>query len=217
MKKIRVSLILVLVLSMLFSNTAFAASSKASAKASGDSGITVLKEYSYTDIIGGLHILAVCRNDTGVDCEVSWNVITYDSSGNPLETYSPFGEYVNPNQEFVLQSGFYDSDDATAYDYKISVDTDLSLSKPMHDAVEVTHQKAKNGKVIITGTNKSSDDLMSCCAIVLFFKSGKLIDHDEVYLTNNDYQMNAGETIMEDTDNSKDYDDYAVYWTAYKW
>ncbi|SFQ18003.1 hypothetical protein SAMN04487928_1223 [Butyrivibrio proteoclasticus] len=215
MKKIRVSLVIVLILSILFSNTSFAASSKSSSNSSG--GITVLKEYSYTDMFGGLHILAICRNDTGVDCEASWDVITYDSSGNPLETYTPFGEYVNPNQEFVLTSGFYDSDEATAYDYEITVDTGRSLSTPMHDAVQITHQKAKNGKIIVTGTNTSSYDLMSCSAMVLFFLNGKLVDYDEVYLTNNNYQMNAGETIMKDTTNSKDYDDYAVYWTAYRW
>lgn len=87
----------------------------------------------------------------------------------------------------------------------------------MHDAVKLSHERAKNDKVIVTATNTSNGKIVSCEASILFFKDGKLVDFDQVYLTNNNYVMDPGEKIIEASSNYEPYDNYEVYWTAYKW
>ncbi len=218
MKKIHLAISVLLISMFLFNTISYAQDSTNSTNTSDEKGITVVKEYSSKNKWGTVTVIGILRNDTGKNCKVHWNALTYDSSGNPLETGESDNAFVSPGQEFALVSEFYDSDDATSYDYNIYVDTDLWLSEPMYDYIEITHSQAKNGKVIVTAKNNSKDNILSCKAIVIFLsEKGKLVDYEEAYLTNDLLELTSGEKYSQDVTCYDEYSSYEVYYTAYKW
>ena len=87
----------------------------------------------------------------------------------------------------------------------------------MHDSVTLTDKVAKNGKIILTATNNSNEELFTIHAHILYFDADKrLIKHEDVYLVNSDYKVNPGETITRDNMFSQDASSYAVFYEAYK-
>jgi len=45
----------------------------------------------------------------------------------------------------------------------------------------------------------------------LFFKNGKVVDHDSAYFTDNDSEIKPGKSIMKELSTREDYDSYELY------
>ena len=214
--KIMRSIIAAMLILMLSGNTALAASDVATAQtATGD--IEVLETYEYSSEWGYKYLIAVCENKTDKDLEVSWDTISYDSAGNILETGSSYSAYVAGEQAFTLYALFLDSEDATDYQYKIKSE-EAKYIVPAFDDVTIDHNISSNGKLIISATNTSNNEISTIQAATLFFDDNdNLIGFEDSYIVNSNYNLDAGETVVKDLDVPDGAAYYWIYYTAYRY
>lgn len=214
--KMMKSLIAAMLILMFTGNTAFAAADVAEPQTS-TGNIQVLETYEFASEWGYKYLIAVCENVTDMDLEVSWDTISYDSAGDILETGSSYSAYVVAGQEFVLYALFLDSEDADEYDYKIKSE-EARYILPAAGDLTMNHKISSNGKLIISATNNSNDDISTIQASTLFFDSeNTLIGFEDSYIVNSNYNVEAGETVVKDLTVPEGADNYVIYYTAYRY
>lgn len=205
MKKFRLAIILVLVLSMVMGTTAFAASSGKSRN-----GITAYEEYSSVDIFGNMFLIVMVRNDNSVNCAVSMNASSTTSDGKKIETVSSETVYLEPGAEYALVAPFTTAASAAApnYDYDLVVDSNLSSfdAIPCTDFIDGKFSDDGKGSVKVYATN-TSPYTVQAQAIVVFYKNDKIVDFQEMYLSNDsDLMLYPGEMTTETTGTTESYD-----------
>ncbi|WP_026659881.1 hypothetical protein [Butyrivibrio sp. AC2005] len=220
--KIMKSLITAFMIFMLAGNTALAATETESEveKAGGEvaqEAIVVANTYEFVSAYGYRYFIALCKNNSEAELDVSWDTVSYDSSGGILETGSSYSAYVSPGQSFVLYALFLNSDDADDYSYKIHYE-DSNYIHPAYSDVEMKASISKNGSLILQATNTSDAEISSIQAATLFFdKNDELVGFEDSYIVNSNYNVEAGETVVEDINVPEGADRFETYITAYRW
>ena len=214
--KILKSLFAAMLILMLTGNTVLAESNVAEPQTSTDD-IQVLETYEFASEWGYKYLIAVCENMTDLDLEVSWDTVSYGAEGDILETGSSYSAYITGNQRFVLYALFLDSADATDYKYKIKYEN-AKYIVPTFDDIAFDHSVSSNGNLILSVTNNGNEDISTVQAATLFFDAdNKLIGFEDSYIVNSNYNVEAGETVVKDLNIPEGADNYAIYYTAYRY
>ena len=217
--KVIKSIVAAFLMVMIIGNTALAAEEDSEAKPSArtDDIIAVDSTYEFVSKYGYRYYIAVCKNTSEKDLDVSWDTVSYDESGSILETGSSYSSYVSPGQNFILYALFLNSEEAVNYSYKIHYE-DSSYMHPAYKDVDFEASVSKNGSLILQATNTSDSDLSTIQAATLFFDAdGTLIGFEDSYIVNSNYNVEAGETVLEDIRIPEGTDNYITYYTAYRW
>ncbi|SDB33043.1 MULTISPECIES: hypothetical protein [unclassified Butyrivibrio] len=218
--KILKSFMAAMIIFLLSANTALAAAATDSDMidaTSPDADIQVMETYEHSSEWGYKYLIAVCQNNTDEDLEVSWDTVSYDANNNILETGSSYSSYVVGRQWFVLYALFLDSDDAETYDYKINIDS-AQYIVPAQKDVTLEAEMSSNGKLIIQATNNSDKDISTIQAATLFFdEDHNIVGFEDSYVVNSNYNVKAGETVVNDLTPPDGADTYEIYYTAYRY
>ncbi len=181
MKRIRLGIVMILVVSMLMgmSITSFAVGGS-------KGGITVLQEYS-ANFQGMMCVLVEVRNDNNVAAAVSMNATSYDANGKKMQTdFTDNTVYLDPGEYYMLVSVFNNSANATNYDYDLQVNTKLKSSDLAPAGSCIDSKGSRDGNTVkVYGTNKSAD-IIEGHTMVVFYNGGTIVDFQEGYLSNND-------------------------------
>ncbi|WP_029320447.1 hypothetical protein [Butyrivibrio sp. AE3004] len=219
MKMLR-SLAASILIIMLFSSTALAASTESVEKAGGkatDVEIKVTKTYEYVSEYGYKYFIAVCENTSDYDLDVSWDTASYDKNGSILETGSSYTAYVSSHQEFALYALFLASKEAADYDYTIHWE-EADYILPACRDVDLSCEESDDGQLVITGTNNGTEDLSTIQAVTLFFnEKNEIVGFEDSFLVNQSYNVLAGETVTQSVDVPEAASRYETYYTAYRW
>ncbi|WP_408071800.1 hypothetical protein [Butyrivibrio sp. JL13D10] len=214
---------------LLFGNTALAAESTTEKTAEADSAveqaggtatsdvIVVENCYEFKSSYGYKYFIAVCSNNSSAKLDVSWDTVSFDEGGSILETGSSYNAYVEPNQNFVLYALFLNSEEAANYSYTIHYE-ESSYIMPACSDVNLEASVSGNGTLTLKATNTSDTEISTIQAATLFFdKEGTLVGFEDSYIVNNNYNVEAGETIEKDVAIPEGTDNYETYYTAYRW
>lgn len=207
MKRIRVSLAIMLVATMLIGvyTTAFASGSVG--------GIVVGKEYSATFDDGYMYLLVEVTNTNSVDTAVSMDAISIDASGNAMETNAEDDVFIlAPGDIYMLVGVFPNSASATNYDYDLFVNSKLGAYgvKAAGNDLDTKGYDAGNGNVEIYVTNTSSE-AVSGEAVVVYYYKGQIVDFGESGLYNTGGALKPGETMTAKFYTKQAYDSFEYY------
>ncbi|SFP93358.1 hypothetical protein SAMN04487928_11268 [Butyrivibrio proteoclasticus] len=207
MKKIRVSLAIMLVATMLIGvyTTAFASGSV--------DGIVVGKEYSATFDDGNMYLLVEVTNTNSVDTAVSMDAISIDASGKVMETNAEDDVFIlAPGEIYMLVGVFPNSASATNYDYDLFVNRKLGEYgvKAAGSSLDAKAYDAGNGNVEVYVTNTSSETVSGSAVVVYYYKN-EIVDFAESYLGNTGDYLKAGEKTTAYFHTNQVYDSFSYY------
>ncbi len=210
MKKTKLAIVMILMLSMLFSTTAFAAGGE------NGHGVAAWKESTYSDDQGNMTLVVFVRNDNGVDCTVSMDAYLYGADGSEIETTTSDTAYLQAGESYALVARFGSTDNADSYDFDLIVNPRISSYdvQSANDCIDVTFSDNSSGTVKVNASNTSSE-IVEAKAIVLFLKDDQVVDYGEVYLSSdNDYLLSPGEETEEVVRTNYAYDSSTMFSTA---
>lgn len=216
MRKFKTVTAMVLTLSMLFGNTAMAATNNADG--SNDvGGITVREEYCYFTDSNNEVLLALVSNDSDTNHSVSMDAWTLDANGNTVEKFASYPIYMAPGEIFPLYMVFHNSQGTTNYDYKLVVDDprDDNDMVPMGQWLDGSFAQEEDNDIRIVVNNTSPYDLDESRAMVMYYDDGELVDFEDIVITNRyEGYMVPGESVTEYSSSDYYFNSVGVYITG---
>lgn len=172
-----------------------------------------IKEYTYGNSIGDTVCLLAITNNSGVDVSVSGNATAKDHSGNSIGADDMEIAVLGAGETSIGCFYFDCVTGVDSVDYKLRYNDDLYYS-PVVKNLKV--EKAENEEnVVVTITNNGDIAAQFVEAYALFFdKDGKLLNYTSDYITDDDFEIKAGDTLSLQLNCYKKYDHAEVYLTG---
>lgn len=170
--------------------------------------VELIEEYYYSGYWYQYRFLVV-KNNSDATVEISTSSVAYDEEGNIISAGSANIEAVGAGCISVLRES-YDTEEEIRYcDTEWTVSRDKYYESVIQD-LSVT-QTNIDGGVVLQVKNSGAEAASWVKATVFFLKNGKIVDYDESYCNDSDYEIKAGKTSSTQINTRKDYDEVKVY------
>lgn len=173
----------------------------------------------YTEVLPDLDVTyhyIVIESTVNEPLEVQANTTATNAAGATVGAAEAYVDTIRPGHQKLITEMFDNTTDAVNF-----VTTFSTSDSYYEDAAVSTVITAQPGdqKLIVTLTNAGTIPVEFCSATVLFFRDGQVIDHEEQYFTDTDYELKAGASMTQQYDfyNETDwwddgtYDSYQIY------
>ena len=176
-----------------------------------DSEFTV-KEYKAKGNYGGTKYYLTIRSNSDKPVQMNVNMTAYDASGKAVGAGDSQIEILAKGETSIADFSF-SSEDIDHVEYTMGCGTRV-LYDPVIGDLEATAAKA-DGKAIVTVKNNGNVAAEFVKVYVLFFDAnGEVVYSDNVYVTDDDYQIKPGAELSEEVRCRVDYDHTECYISA---
>lgn len=178
------------------------------AKEPTEEDIELLGEYYYSDYWYQYRFLVV-KNNSDATVEISTSSLAYGKEENIISVGSASVEAIGAGCVSVLRES-YDTEEEIEYcETEWSIKKDEYYKSVVQD-LSVTQSKIDGG-IILQIKNNGEKTASWVKATVLFLHEGKLVDYEESYCIDSDYEIKSGKTASKQINTRKDYDEVKVY------
>ena len=180
--------------------------------------IEVVAEYTLPDGIGwySRHFMII-KNNSDVTVDVSTSSLAYSADGTMVSATDASLEALGAGCTSILYEAFETEAQIDHYDTTISVQESEYYDSVIQD-LDYTQNDIDGGAVFqVTNNGDAAAEFVEGYA--LFFSGDQLVDYQSVYFTNDNSELNPGETISEQMTAYEDFDRIEFYMTgrASKW
>ncbi len=179
--------------------------------------IEIIKEYTLPDSIGWYtrHYMIV-KNNTDKTVDVKSNSMAYGADNALLGYADASLDALGAGCISILYEAF--ETDSTISRYE----TDISFTESHNESVIQNlsyDQQDVNGGAVFTVTNNGNISAEFVQGYALFFKDGELVSCDSTYFTNDNSELEPGESIRNQLKSYTDFDMIDFYMTGkhYNW
>lgn len=155
-------------------------------------------------------------NLTEYDLKISVDVTYYDKNNKLVGIDSESVECVEKGTTAYIKC--HTDEKYDHYEYSVSVDNPSDWYQAATSSV--TYEVSETSKkVIITAQNNSSSKLSAKAYVLFFDGKGKLVDADEVYLNDDDFEFKPGHKLNKEAKTYETYKSYRIiiYATVDTW
>lgn len=171
-----------------------------------------IKEYHFNDGSGYTMYVLVVKNNSDKTIDMDADVTASDDSGKNVGVSSDYAYNIAPNQSGCMQF-YFDTESASTFKYNI----DYRSTSVESIASELTFTETQNDdNVIITCKNDTDCIAYSVRADIIFFNGDTPVGCDFTYLCDDDLKLDIGKDISKEIECYQEFDNYKVYYSAYK-
>ena len=157
-------------------------------------------------------VVVVLENKNSIDLTLDAEIVYYDANNTILEKDSGYLASFQAGATSAIE--FYEPEDP--YDhYKITYEAEKAYYRAHNSEVTIKDVDDKeNGRINVTFTNNSKEEINNIEVGILFYKNGKVVGYSDDF----EYDLPAGESILLKIDypydnnyDDLDFDDYKIY------
>jgi hypothetical protein len=169
-----------------------------------------VQTYYYVSSIDTPWVYLAVKNNSEYNLNIEVNLLSYDKEGNLIGSESSDQDAFETGTEILL-TYMLDENPYTT-EYRISLSEEDDYECVVSDLkIEATNAKKK---VIVAITNESEFPAEFVEANILFFDDEAVVGHDNVYYTDDDYELKPNNTIIEELKCYDEYEDYKIFLTG---
>ncbi len=174
-----------------------------------------VKEYGYENSIGDTLYFLVVKSNCEKAVTVDGNMTAYDASGSVIGAASGSIDVLGNGETSIASFYFSSVSGIDHVEYALTY-SESSYYDPGVGDLEVV-QSNNDQNVVVSVTNKGNEPVKFVEAHALFFDgSGKLVNHDSTFVTDNDSEIKPGATISKQLNIYGSYDTVECYFTGRK-
>ncbi len=174
-----------------------------------------VKEYGYENAIGDSLYFLVVKSNCDKAVTIDGNMTAFDGSGNVIGAAGGSIDVLGKDETSIATFYFNSVSGIDHVEYTLSYSESTYYDPGIGDLEIVQSNNDQN--VVVTVTNKGNEPVKFVEAHALFFDaSGKLINHDSTYVTDNDSEIKPGATLSKQLNIYDSYDKAECYFTGRK-
>lgn len=159
---------------------------------------------------GWYYAFMVIKNNSAFDLDISVNINFYNDEGNIVGADSDNQSAFGAGTEIILY--FMPDEDFASTEYELSVEQEEWYECAVSDLTyESTPAKDKE---IVSVTNNGDAPIEYVKGCALFFNGENVVDYDDVFFDDNDYELKPGKTITKELACYEEYDSVKFFFTG---
>ncbi len=172
-----------------------------------------VEEYSYENSLGNtLYFLAITNNSEQA-VSVWANGIAKDANGNATGADELDITILGPGEQSIGYFYFDSVSEVASVEYEVTYSKETYYDPVLSD-LEI-EQSVSNRKVVVSVTNNGEYAAEFVQAYALFFDSnGKVVGYDYTYISDDDYEIKPGKTVVDELNNYSEFDSVKLFFTG---
>lgn len=172
--------------------------------------VEILAEYTLPDGIGWYtrHFIVV-KNNTKETVGISTSSLAYAKDGSVIGAASGEFEALGAGCTSIFYEAFETEEEIDYYKTELNYSKSKYYKSIIQD-LSYARDDIKNGLVLqVKNNGDNAADFVQ--AWVLFFKDGKLVDYDNGYFTDDDFELKPGKKMSKQFNTNKEFDNVEFY------
>ncbi|MCR4923645.1 MAG: hypothetical protein K5931_06505 [Lachnospiraceae bacterium] len=174
--------------------------------------IEIVKEYTLKREDGSsgyIYRFLIIHNKGKKTLKVSSQSLALDQQGKIVAAADSDFEALGANCTSVMREAYKTGEDVAGYDTKLSAG-ESALYESVIEDLEFEENDIDGGAVFLV-TNRGERPAGYVKGQALFFKGDELVDSEELYFTDQDFEIKSGETVSKQINSLYDFDRIEFY------